>query len=157
MHRLFAYAAALVLVAGPAANEALARDGAGLRVGSGFRTVRPGHHGWRGHRPFAPSLYLDREAPAVTFVVRQTVVMAPPAFGAVPSVLDLPVAMGIREARPDQPAVYVLNERAAPVGGRTRGPKIVELDPDATGAAASEQQGSGARIIHLAVPVGTAP
>ena len=79
------------------------------------------------------------------------------AFAAVPSVLDLPVAMGIREARPDQPAVYVLNERAGRVGGRPSGPKVVELNPDATGAIASEQQGSGARIIHLAVPVGTAP
>jgi hypothetical protein len=156
MHRLFAYAAALVLVAGPAATEALARDGAGLRGGNGFRSVRPGHHGWRGYRPFAPP-YLAGDAPAVTVVVRQTVVTAPPAFAAVPSVLDLPVAMGIREARPDQPAVYVLNERAGRVGGRPSGPKVVELNPDATGAIASEQQGSGARIIHLAVPVGTAP
>jgi hypothetical protein len=83
---------------------------------------------------------------------------------AVPSVLDLPAMTGIREARPAEPVVYVLNEgepaRRERLGQRDRvlttgsvaGPRIVHRGEEGWGADASSS--SGARIIHLAVPVG---
>ena len=75
-----------------------------------------------------------------------------------PSVLDLPVQLGIREAKPEQPAVYVLNEGESrnidkgPVRVSS-GPKIIDVTADAV---ADPGPAFGAKIVHLAVPVGAA-
>ncbi len=71
-----------------------------------------------------------------------------------PTVLDLPVELGIREAKPAQPAVYVLNEPAGWTAAPVRlsaGPRIIDTDAVSTG---SVEPAFGARIIHLTVPVG---
>jgi hypothetical protein len=88
---------------------------------------------------------------------------AAPVF-AVPTVLDLPVTTGIREAKPAEPVVYVLNEgepaRRERLGRQDRvlttgsiaGPRIISRGEEGWDVDASSP--SGARIIHLAVPVG---
>ena len=92
----------------------------------------------------------------VNVIVSQSVVSvaAPPA---VPTILDLPVSAGIREAQPAQAAVIVVNERssaskAPPVRALSEGPKIITIGSDQVPAAPAPA--FGARVVHLAVPVG---
>jgi hypothetical protein len=107
-------------------------------------------------RPLLP-VGLDRSDPLVTVVIQQVFVEPPPPTAAfqLPTVLDLPVQLGIREAKPAEPAVYVLNEgegrRIQTSSLRlTAGPKIV----DAADNREQPEPGFGAKIIHLTVPVG---
>jgi hypothetical protein len=93
---------------------------------------------------------------------------AAPVYG-IPSVAALPAVAGIRDARPAQPAVYVINE--GPGGGRfdsrttgsisgtarPSGPKIIELPAEGEDWSAVSEPSGGARIIHLTVPVGPRP
>lgn len=129
----------------------------------GFRGVafhgKPGgfgqslHHGPR--RGWIPALQ-GGSGTRVTVVVQQVFVPPPQPrlVSSLPSVLDLPVEVGIREAKPDRPAFYVLNEAsAAPVRRLASGARIIELDePVTTGS--TEAPAFGAKIIHLSVPVG---
>ena len=145
----------------------------GLRSGfskggfrSGFSTVGragvPKFHGFRRHLGFGAPAILDDDNDSGVTVVLQQVFMAPapPRYRfQSPSVLDLPVQLGIREAKPDQPAVYVLNEGESRnvYKGAVRvsaGPKIVDVTADAV---PDPGPAFGAKIVHLAVPVGAAP
>jgi hypothetical protein len=142
---------------------ATARDGFGHGGRSVFRPMS-GFGGW--HRPWGPGRrhpfpgYLDGRGGSVNVVIQQNFVTAP-AAPAVPTVLDLPVNAGIREALPAQPAVIVVNERSgARETGTGRmlsgGPKIINTAATSDGrdqppAAAPP---FGARIVHLTVPVG---
>jgi hypothetical protein len=127
----------------------------------GRKWHRPVHRYHRRWRPASP-LFLDRRhAYPVQVHVNQTVapVTVLPAALAVPSVADLPAATGIREARPSEPAVYVLNESLRSESnlygsrGRSLGPRIITLS-DGENWASDAPVPFGAKIIHLAVPVG---
>jgi hypothetical protein len=84
--------------------------------------------------------YLDTSGDVTIPIVRAD---APPLPPAIPSVADLPVAMGIRSAPVASPAIYVLSS-----GRRSaRGAKIVDTD-----AAEGEDLSTGPRIIRLDVP-----
>jgi hypothetical protein len=90
---------------------------------------------------------------------------------AVPSVGELPAVAGIRDVRPSEPAIYVVNGgrggmpatsglRRSFVTTQSSGPRILEVTPDGdwvatTGSIGQSEQGSGPRIIHLDVPVGS--
>ena len=125
------------------------------------RTGFPKFHGFRRHFGFGAPAILDDDGDNGATVVLQQVFMAPPPPQRFqpPSVLDLPVQLGIREAKPDQPAVYVLNEGKSRnvYKGSVRvsaGPKIVDVTADAV---PDPGRAFGAKIVHLAVPVGAAP
>ncbi len=132
------------------AGPSLASDGFGFR--SGFAPVSGiGGHSWNGpRRGYRPRLGDHRARVAV--VVQNVFVTPPPAVFRQPTVLDLPVSLGIREAKPAQPAVYVLNEggRNAVQGIRiSTGPRIIDVDAESGEGSAP---GFGAKIIHLSVP-----
>ena len=124
---------------------------------------RPFHRFHRRWRPMAP-LYLDRRYSAPTLVqVNQVVAPAAalPTAYAVPSFAELPVSTGIREARPAEPAVYVLNQNLRREsnlrereGRRSPGPRIITLSDDGSDEAGAASGPFGAKIIHLTVPVG---
>lgn len=124
---------------------------------------RPFHRYHRRWKPTAP-LFLDRRDTApVVIQVNQTVapVAALPAAFAVPSVAELPASTGIREARPAEPAVYVLNEarrRESSLsergGRRSPGPRIITLSDEGGDQVDAGPGPFGAKIIHLTVPVG---
>ncbi len=139
-----------VLAMPAAASEGFARPG----VSRGFATHSA--NGWhpRPHRRLWAPVALDRSSPNVTVVIQQVFAPPPRMTFLAPTVLDLPVELGIREAKPAQPAVYVLNEGvrrdAAPVR-LSAGPRIVSKDAFGSGA---DEPAFGARIIQLAVPVG---
>lgn len=162
--KVFVAALAGVALLGP---PALARDGFGTRGSFGRPGISGGHnHGsdgrWRApHRPygrgFAP-LYLDDGYRRPGVVIQQNFISGEPRAASRPGVSDVPVVLGIREAKPEQPAVYVVNETTGSVGGsrpRAAGPRIIQLGPE-DGAAdfASDETATGARIIQLSVPVG---
>jgi hypothetical protein len=122
------------------------------------RPHRRVRHGWY---PSVP-LYLDRRGEdRVTVNIQQTIapVTVLPAFPAIPSFDRLPVSTGIREPRPAEPAVYVLNDRLQPrlepnrSGSRGSGPRIITM-PDRDDEPVERETAVGARIIHLTVPVG---
>jgi hypothetical protein len=132
---------------------------------TGFSSAKGGWHSnwhsphkWRSphRRPWLP-VGLDQSDPRVTVVIQQVFVEPPPPRTAfqLPTVLDLPVQVGIREAKPAEPAVYVLNEGE---GRRVQtsslrlssGPRII----DAADYREQPEPGFGAKIIHLTVPVG---
>lgn len=135
-------------------------EGGGHR--SGFSHVDRGRAaGWhapRSHRRWIPALEADE--PTVRVVIQQVFVTAPPpGVLRAPTVLDLPVQVGIREVPAVQPAVIVVNdaerpETTASIGRQAAGPKIIDLT---TPELAEARPAFGARIIHLAVPVGRAP
>jgi hypothetical protein len=153
----------------------MARDGfpghKAVSSGGGFASVtskfgrswhRPVHRYRRGWHPTVP-LYLDRRhSSPVVVQVRQTVapVTVIPATFAIPSVADLPVSTGIREARPSAAAVYVLNDAVQPrresfeMRERSPGPRIITLADREEGWSSDAPTPIGARIIHLRVPVG---
>jgi len=139
-------------------NGANAMDGFALggrpvfRSGPGFGFHDPGRFR-RGS--FFPG-HLSGRSGDVNVVVQQNFVSVatPPA---VPTILDLPVSAGIREAKPGQPSVIVVNERtgassAVPLRLLSEGPRIIRIGSDQPEAPPS--RGFGARIVHLAVPVG---
>jgi hypothetical protein len=168
-----------LFIAGLAATgaPAVARDG--FRAVPGFRGVAPRAPRFVGRRlrdfrriRSAVPLFLDGGAQTgVTVIVQQNFGGPAPAQAAFadPGIFDLPVSLGIREAPPAQAAVYVLNEnggiRRETVAQRrqaTFGAKVIEVptgdgvaDVDASFSLAADHT-SGARIIHLAVPVGLA-
>jgi hypothetical protein len=128
----------------------------------------PGRH-HRGERGW-PGVYLDRrwDNGGVNVTVRQTIAPAPPSYAPflVPSINELPALAGIREVRPSQPAIYVVDDAGnsvRPVTSglrRSSGPRILEAGPDGdwvttTGSVGESERNSGPRIIHLAVPVGS--
>jgi hypothetical protein len=159
--------------------------------GPGFHSVSRGdsfrrwhgprrHHGFVGghHRFFRGwgGVYLDRgwDNGGVNVSIQQNI--APGSGGSapfyVPSVSELPAVAGIREVRPTQPAIYVVNDgrgggapatsglRRPSVTSQASGPRILEVTPDGdwvttTGSIGQAEQGSGPRIIHLTVPVGS--
>jgi hypothetical protein len=149
----------------------------GPRRHQGF--FRRRHHGFA--RGFG-GVFLDRgwDNGGVNVSIQQNI--APGSGGyvpfSVPSVGELPAVAGIREVRPSQPAIYVVNDGrggGAPATSglrrpsvasqgsgphRLSGPRILEVTPDGdwvatTGSIAQPEQGSGPRIIHLDVPVGS--
>jgi hypothetical protein len=131
----------------------------GFRRHLGFGA--PGFHGFRRHFGFGAPAILDDGGDNGATVVLQQVFMAPPPQYRFqpPSVLDLPVQLGIREAKPDQPVVYVLNEGKSRnvYKGSVRvsaGPKIVDVTADQS---RTRGRPLGPKIVHLAVPVGAAP
>ena len=171
--KIFVATLAGVALLGPAA---LARDGFGVRGSFGGSFGRPGisggpHHGWDGRwrpphrhygRGFVP-LYLDHRysdygyrQPGV--VIQQTFINGAPRAAMAAGGTDVPVVLGIREAAPEQPAVYVVNETTGSVAGsrpRAAGPRIVQLGAeDRAAEIASDETATGARIIQLSVPVG---
>jgi hypothetical protein len=128
----------------------------GHRSPAGFATAGSAKTGWHGpHRARRHGVpALDRRGPEVSVVVQQIVISPPPPVG-FPTVLDLPVELGIREAAPAQPAVYVVNERERhpTQTGSIRlstGPRIIDVSADKDEPAPA----FGAKIIHLTVPVG---
>jgi hypothetical protein len=142
-------------------GTATARDGF---FPGGRTSFRPFHGIGGGHRPsrlrgwpIYPG-YLQTRSEDVNVIIEQTFVSVP-AAPAVPSVLDLPVSAGIREALPAQPAVIVVNERSG-VGETGRGqvlsggPKIIKARPESGDTQPATGTSSGVRIVHLAVPVG---
>ena len=126
------------------------------------RTGFPKFHGFRRHFGFGAPAILDDDGDSGVTVVLQQVFMAPPPSRSgfqPPSVLDLPVQLGIREAKPEQPAVYVLNEGESRsiYKGAVRvsaGPRIIDVTADGS---PDPGPGFGAKIVHLAVPVGAGP
>jgi hypothetical protein len=160
--------------------------------GPGFHSVPRGDsfrrwHGPRRHHGFVRGwggVYLDRgwDNGGVNVSIQQNIAPGSGGYGyapfAVPSVSELPAVAGIREVRPSQPAIYVVNDgrggEAPATSGlrrpsvpslttglnRASGPRILEVTPDGdwvttTGSVAQSEQGSGPRIIHLTVPVGS--
>jgi hypothetical protein len=130
-----------------------------------FRQPRPWHrphHRYRHGRYSSVPLYLDRRGYGQTpVIIQQTIapVTVFPAYAAVPSFNHLPVSAGIRDARPAEPAVYVLNDRVQSrfdrnrSGSRGSGPRIITL-PDPDDEIVERETAFGARIIHLTVPAG---
>jgi hypothetical protein len=175
MFRLAAACLALGFVIVGAGAPAAARDGfkgpksvrtagafSSLGAGIGRPWHRPFHRFRHGRRGGVP-LFLDRRGR--TPVIVQVNQIAPaaaavPAFQAIPSVADLPVRTGIRETLPAEPALYVLNDggtfRRQPLGlgVRSAGPRIISLSDEAETWTEETGPSSGARVIHLAVPVG---
>ncbi len=146
---------------GPKATSST-RSFATLAARHGRSWHRPVHRYRRGWRPLTP-LYLDRRhSSPVVVQVRQTVapVAIVPAAFAIPSVADLPVSTGIREARPSEAAVYVLNEPrpvrpgSSGLRGRSTGPRIITLNDGNEDWSSDTPTPFGAKIIHLTVPVG---
>ena len=137
-----------------------------IRFGAG--TDRGGRHGFA--RGFGGVFLDDDYGRGVNVNVLQNVAPAAPSGPApfyVPSVNELPAVAGIRDVRPTQPAIYVLNEGrdgGKPATSSLRqpspGPRILEVNPDGdwvttTGSIAQPEASGGARIIHLTVPVGS--
>lgn len=131
---------------------------------SGFSTVRGvgglKFHGLRRRHRFGVPAILDYDEPGVTVVLQHVFITSPPPRYQFqpPSVLDLPVQVGIREAKPDQPAVYALNDgesQGAQEGALrlSAGPKIIETTPEGL---SDPGPAFGAKIVHLAVPVAAA-
>src|SRR5215212_2710591 len=100
---------------------------------------------WGGGGPF----YLnDSYGPAVN--IQQYVVTggsASPYYA--PSVMQLPQSTGIRESRPAQAVLYVINDRSA----SQRGAIVSAPKSSRAKEAAGEEVAFGARIVHLEVPV----
>jgi hypothetical protein len=142
---------------GAAARDGFSPSGLGpTGAGLGPRWHRP----FKRHRLPHPPVFLEGRRPAVTVVVQQTVVTAP-ALPVVPSLLELPVNAGIREPRPVQPAVIVLNEgpsrSAATAAVRRAGAsRILKSVPGGNRAQpeAADAPAVGAQIVYLSVPVG---
>lgn len=140
--------------------------GGGIRPGGWHGPHGPhGWHGWNGWRGRWPGVYLDDGYynggygnPGV--VIEQTFInAAPPRSYAAPTVLDLPPVLGIRDVKPDQPSVYVLQDRGTGFAGpRGGGAKIIELgeggmaEPERTGSiAAAPRAAGGAKIIEVGI------
>jgi hypothetical protein len=107
-----------------------------------------GVHGYgRGYGSFRHGVwsYLDTSGDVTMPIIQADA--PPPLPPAIPSVADLPVAMGIRSAPPASPAVYVLSPGRQSLRGR--GGQIADTD-----AAEGEDLSSGPRIIRLDVPRG---
>jgi hypothetical protein len=119
-----------------------------------FRSVKPFAHPKIFRRAGVP-LFVDRgDSGGVVVIVQQSVgaPAVPADLFSVSSVSDLPVRLGIREPRPSEAAIYVLNEAGGSAARReTAGARIVDASRvETTGAV----EGRGARIIHLTVPAG---
>jgi hypothetical protein len=162
-------------------SAALARDGSGFRGGRGGHAVGARFHqpfgdhvrGHRGffRRGFVP-LYLDNgdwygDRGMGDVVIQQTFITQTPRGGfSGPTTSDLPVVLGIREVKPDQPSVIVLGETGRSVASEvtgsvaatprvSAGPRIIHLGPNSAPASvASDESRTGARIIELGAPVG---
>jgi hypothetical protein len=162
-------------------SAALARDGSGFRGGRGHHAVGARFHQpfdgrFRGHhrffgRGFTP-LYLDNgdwygDRGSGDVVIQQNFITQTPRGGfSGPTTGDLPVVLGIREVKPDQPSIIVLGETGRSVASEatgslaatsrvSAGPRIIHLGPDSAPASvASDDSRTGARIIELGAPVG---
>jgi hypothetical protein len=111
---------------------------------------------------FFPSSYLVGQSyPSNVTIVEQGAPAAPVTTGAIPSLADLPVTTGIRNDRPAEPAIYVINPTRRDTTGsirrggeRSGGAKILTVDPSDAPNVPADVSTGGPRIIHLEVPVG---
>jgi hypothetical protein len=63
--------------------------------------------------------------------------------------------MGIRDVRPDRAEIQILDEPAAARAAPRVGAQIVSVPAGEPASASTPELTSGARIVHLSVPVGS--
>jgi hypothetical protein len=114
------------------------------------------------HRPFFGvgnvPLYLDQDYGYPSVIVIQERSESPDYSASLlsaPSASGLPVVMGIREVRPDRAEIQILNEPAAARAAPRVGARVVSVPAGEPASASTPELTSGARIVHLSVPVGS--